>query len=155
MKLLKELEEHAQNLYWAVNRYNELIEKQSSEAAGMLEMVIQFGGMVAEDLKSAGVPARIDPAQVEADNNFTGILEVALKGFRTELELIERELIDQALIDAREGGKGNRYIALEKRERDLKQAIKEAEEKLGKVAERVASPAFSRQVNQIVNGAKV
>ena len=62
--------------------------------------------------------------------------------------------MDQAIIDSKEGRKSSRYEALEKREADLNNLISEANTKLGKVVERVASPSFGNAVHQIVNSAK-
>jgi SMC interacting uncharacterized protein involved in chromosome segregation len=99
--------------------------------------------------------ARISPEQVDADQSFREALEKSLIGWKGELEMIQSDQIEQAIIDAHANGKSVKYLQLEEREKELKSKISEAEQKLGKVSGRVgASPAFSNAVNKVVNGAK-
>lgn len=98
--------------------------------------------------------ARIAPEQVDADTNLLTALEISLSAWSAELELMQKELIDQAIIDAKSGAKSNRYVVLEKREAELKNLIAEAEQKLGRVSERMLSPGFGNSVQQIVNNLK-
>ena len=98
--------------------------------------------------------ARIAPEQMAADNTLRESLEASLKGWREELRLIESLLIDQALIDGKVSQeKSSRYIALEKRETDLKAMIYSAEGKLGDVTDR-AKNTFGKLVNAALNQAK-
>jgi hypothetical protein len=80
---------------------------------------------------------RITPEQQAADKAFVDNLETHLKKWQVELAWIEKELIDQALIDGKAGhGKSNRYITLEKAEADLKEKVSNASAKLGLINER-------------------
>jgi hypothetical protein len=155
MEVFKTLAVQAQNLHFAANRQIELIERNGSVDKQMLEMIENFAHQISETVNSMSTSAaRIAPEQINADKTFLASLEASLTGYQEELVVIEKELIDQAIIDSKAGEKSTRYTALEKRERDLKQAIKEANTKLGKVTERIPSPAFSNAVNQIVNEVK-
>jgi hypothetical protein len=96
--------------------------------------------------------ARLNTEQIAADNAFLDSLEVSLKEWQSELKLIESELIDQALIDAKAAqGKSNRYIALEKRDNDLRNMVKEAESKLGKIEQRYNLGSLRELMNQTLN----
>lgn len=79
---------------------------------------------------------RITTEQIQADNNLLNSLEQSITAWQEELVMIERELIEQSLIDAREGRRSSRYMALELREKVLKNYLDEARTKLGKVADR-------------------
>lgn len=97
---------------------------------------------------------RIAPEQVDADTNLLSALETSVNAWSAELEVIQKELIDQAIIDAKSGEKSSRYLTLEKRESDLKKLIAEADEKLGKVTDRMMSPGFGNTVQQIIDNVK-
>lgn len=151
---MKTLENATWKLNRAVARFNDLVEREGKQDAQLLEMIYQMIDDVnrqAERLKSA---ARIAPEQVDADTSFVAKLEDSVKTWNQELEMIQKELIDQAIIDGKQGEKSSRYVTLEKREVYLKKTIMEAEQKLGKVTERMMSPAFGNMVNQIVDNAK-
>ncbi len=79
---------------------------------------------------------RITNEQIQADNNLVNGLEQSMKDWEMELAWIERDLIEQSLIDIGEGRRSARYLALETREKALKKYLQEAREKLGKVVER-------------------
>lgn len=79
---------------------------------------------------------RFTTEQIHADNLLVNKLEQSIKEWEIELSWIEKELIEQALIDSREGMRSNRYLMLETREKNLKGYLKEAHAKLGHVAER-------------------
>jgi DNA repair exonuclease SbcCD ATPase subunit len=94
---------------------------------------------------------RISSEQIEADNAFLNQLEQSLKDWQNELEWTEKELIDQALIDAKVGARSNRYTALETREKELREMIKEAERKLGMVEQRYNVGSLRDLVNKSLN----
>jgi len=100
------------------------------------------------------ITPRLATDQITADERFLVKLEDAVEKWKAELELIEKELIDQALIDTKAGERSNRYLALEKREKDLKYSINEANVRLGRVTERVANPVFANQVEEVVSNTK-
>lgn len=79
---------------------------------------------------------RFTTEQMQADSLLVDKLESSIKEWEIELSWIEKELIEQALIDSREGMRSNRYLTLETREKNLKGFLKEAHAKLGHVAER-------------------
>ncbi len=79
---------------------------------------------------------RITNEQIQADNNLVNGLEQSLTKWEEELSWIQKELIEQAILDARAGARSKRYEALTLREATLKAYIREANNKLGKVAER-------------------
>lgn len=102
-----------------------------------------------------GDKPRIAPEQIDADKNLLNNLQARLNDWKAELEWTEKELIEQSLIDTKAGnGKSSRYLALEKNEKQLKANIAEAEQKLGRVEERVANPAFAGLVNKTIENLK-
>lgn len=101
------------------------------------------------------VLARISPEQVEADSTFRNSLNASLTQWRKELAIINDEIIDMSIRDAKAGQPSDELDLLCKREGDLVAKIEEAEKKLGTVNERVvASKAFNGLVNQIVNNVR-
>jgi hypothetical protein len=171
MQDLKALAVQVENLSMAVNQYNDFVHQLNAKKAvnpedektltQMIEMIMCLSDAINSELLTLAdfhnhllESPRIEPEKVEADQNFKGALEVSLEGWKSELNLIQKEQIDQAIIDAKEGARSNRYIALEKREKDLLSMINDANEKLGTVSERVVNAAFSNQVSSIVNAAK-
>jgi hypothetical protein len=74
--------------------------------------------------------------QMRADNHLVNELEKSITEWTSELTFLEKELVDQALIDARQGTRSNRYRVLEAREADVKSYLKEARKKLGHVVAR-------------------
>lgn len=127
-----------------------------NNAKNVLEMCKQLEVAVDDSIRefNKNNNIRIAPEQVTADSDFKTALENNLSAWRAELEQVQNQQIEQALIDAKEGHKSARYNALEKREADLKTMIAEANEKMGSVQGRIQSPSFSSAVNQIVNEAK-
>jgi hypothetical protein len=89
--------------------------------------------------------------QMQADNTFLDSLESSLKEWKKELVLLEKELIDQALIDSRVGMRSNRYLVMEKREKDLRAYIAEANTRLGLVAERYQNHTLKNLISQSLN----
>lgn len=154
MKDLKVLENKTWQLNQAVSRYNERIEREQKYDVQLLEMITQLLADVNEEAENMKTAARIAPEQVDADTTLLTKLEESVNAWNAEYELIQKELIDQAIIDAKEGTKSSRYLALEKREADLKKLIAEGEEKLGKVTGRMMSPGFGNAVQEIINNAK-
>ena len=151
---LKLLETKTSKLHHAVARYNDLVEREHKSDGQLLVMIHELIADVNDEAAKITQTVRITPEQVDADTNLLTKLEASVNAWAAELELIEKELIDQALIDAKEGAKSNRYLTLEKRESDLKKLIAEGEEKLGRVSGRMISPGFGNTVQQIVNNAK-
>jgi hypothetical protein len=160
---LKQFAFQVEQLRMADERYDDLMERAAfankeedmKAAENVREMRRQLRVAVDASLKDIkNATHRIAPEQIEADTTLHSALEVSLKGWMQELELIQKETVDQALIDAKAGERSERYNMLEKREKELKVLITEAEPKLGKVAERVVNAAFSNQVSSIVNAAK-
>jgi hypothetical protein len=80
-----------------------------------------------------------------------GFQDAQLKLSQDELEAIQKESVDQAIIDAKAGAKSQRYIMLEQREIELKKQIAEREKELGITP---ASPTFASAVSQVVNSVK-
>jgi hypothetical protein len=78
----------------------------------------------------------LTPEQLQTDNKFVNDLEKSIKEWQIELAWHERELVEQSLIDAREGRRSNRYLVLEAREKDLKRYLKDAQDKLAGIAKR-------------------
>jgi hypothetical protein len=98
---------------------------------------------------------RITPEQINADAQLNAALENSLKEWNKELEDVQRETVDQALIDAKEGHPSNRYKMLEKREGELKRDIILAEQKLGIVRERVAAnPALAGMIGKTLESVR-
>lgn len=154
MKYLQALENKTWKLNRAVARYNDLIDREKRYDAQLLEMISGLLAEVNEEAEKMKTVARVAPEQVDADTNLLTKLEESLNAWNAEYQLIQKELIDQAILDAKEGTASNRYKVLETREADLKKLIAEAEEKLGKVSGRMLSPGFGNTVQQIVNNAK-
>jgi hypothetical protein len=137
MQDLKPLAIQVENLSMAVTRYNDICHKikyATGDSADdhktlgqIIEMIQGFGREIETEIGKLSEAPRIVPDQVEADTNFKGALEASLSGWRCEHELIQKELIDQALIDSKAGEKSNRYKALEKRDKDLSRMIADAE----------------------------
>jgi hypothetical protein len=94
---------------------------------------------------------RITNEQIQADNNLVNALEAAIKGWEMELAWVEKELIEQSLIDARAGERSYRYLNLEIREKALKGYLEEARGKLGKVAERYDIGPLKRLLTNALN----
>ena len=102
---------------------------------------------------------RIAPEQEQADKNLLHNLNARLADWRTELTWTEKELMEQAIIDGKEGNKSNRYKMLEVNEKNLKANIKNAEDKLASLGERIenptpSNPAFTGMVNNALNQMK-
>lgn len=154
MEKLKVLEQRTWQLNQAVTRYIERIEREQKQDNQLLEMISELLAQVNEQAEALKTAARIAPEQVDADTTLLNKLEESVNAWNAEYELIQKELIDQAIIDAKEGTKSSRYLALEKREADLKKLIVEGEEKLGKVAGRIISPEFGNTIQQVVNNLK-
>ncbi len=85
--------------------------------------------------------------QMQADSKFLDSLETAIKEWKAELQWLEKELVEQALIDSKEGRRSNRYLVLEARERDVKYYLADAESKIGKVVERYGQGPLSNLLN--------
>ncbi|MBT1702936.1 hypothetical protein KK060_06575 [Fulvivirgaceae bacterium PWU20] len=98
---------------------------------------------------------RIAPEQEAADTDFKTALEQNLKTWEAELQQVQKEIVDQAIIDVKDGQRSDNYYALEKRETELKDNISVAKTKLNMVQERVQSPLFANTINEIVTSAKV
>lgn len=81
---------------------------------------------------------RIAPEQINADEKLKDALEVSLIENREELEQIKKQMIDQSIIDDREGTTSYRYRMFEKRFMDIQAIILDAENKLAKVSARLA-----------------
>jgi hypothetical protein len=96
---------------------------------------------------------RITPEQEQADKNFIHNLKSHIADWKSELEWVERELIDQALLDAKAGQRSARYNSFEKRESDLKAMIEEAQKKVTLYAERPTAQTqpFNREFSSLVN----
>lgn len=154
MEDLKVLERKTWQLNRAVARYNDRLEREQKHDAQLLEMFTQLLADVNEQAEKIKTAARIAPEQVDADTTLLTKLEQSVNAWNAEYELVQKDLIDQAIIDAKEGTKSGRYLALERREADLKKLITEVEEKLGKVTGRMMSPRFGNTVQQIINNAK-
>lgn len=151
MQLLKQLETESQNLTWAIQRHNELLQKSGQSSPQMIDMILQFGVKVCNELAALQTQPRIAPEQVEADQTLNSALDTAIKGWTEELELLRKEQVDQAIIDGKAGEKSSRYIALEKREHDLTTFIIDAETKLGRVSNRIASHNFADAIARVVS----
>jgi hypothetical protein len=159
---LKHFAFQVEQLRTAMLRYDELIAQAEQfktpvdlkAAEQMVEMIRQLGIAVDQSLVLISKQPRIAPEQIEADVKFSSALEASLDGWKKELEKLQVQIMEQAIIDSKAGEKSQLYTDLEKNESDLKTSIASAEQKLGKVSERVTSPAFSNQVNQIVNRMK-
>lgn len=151
---LKALENKTWKLNRAVARYNEVVERENKMDGQLLVIIHELLAEVNDEAAKLKTVARITPEQVDADTALLTKLEASVNAWKVEYELIQKELIDQAIIDAREGNKSNRYLTLEKREAELKKLIEDGEEKLGKVTGRMMSPGFGNAVHQIVNNAK-
>lgn len=151
---LKSLENKTWKLNQAVARYNDLVARESKTDGQLLAIIHELLADVNDEAARLKTVARIAPEQVDADTTLLTKLEESVNAWKAEMELIQKELIDQAIIDAKAGVKSSRYDALEKRESDLKKLIEEGDEKLGKVTGRMMSPAFGNAVNQIVNNSK-
>lgn len=163
MQDLKDLAPQVENLSMAVNRYNDLVLKFKTKPTDpedlktlsqLVERMRGLSSAINDQLTTHTITPRIADDQVQADQSFHESLEASLQGWEAELLLIQKEQIDQAVIDAKAGARSSRYIALVKRDKDLQAMIADARTKLGKVSERVANAAFSNQVSNIVNAAK-
>lgn len=156
MEAFKTLATQAEKLMLAAQRKIDLRGYSDSMInETLLEAINMLGAQISETIKAINGTVRIDPEQIEADSNFQAALEKSLSAWKEELEKVQRDQVEQAIDDARAGnGKSEAYLELEQREKDLKKNISEAEQKLGKVSERVQSPAFNGLVSQIVNNAK-
>jgi hypothetical protein len=97
---------------------------------------------------------RLTTEQIEADNTFLNGLKNSLTEWQGELTFIEKELIDQAFVDARAGSRSNRYLALESREQQLRTMISNAQGKLGQVAERYNIGPLSNLLSTALNQVK-
>jgi hypothetical protein len=91
--------------------------------------------------------------QVANDGQFVEGLEAKIKEWESELPWLEKELIEQALIDVKQGERSNRYLVLEGREKAVKRYLKDAKEKLGMVAERYVggNGPLKNLINQHLN----
>ena len=89
--------------------------------------------------------------QLQADNKYLNDLEKNIVAWRDELKIIEKELIDQAFIDAKAGERSNRYKALETREATLKGYLREAESRITSVSERYQQGPLSNLINTALN----
>lgn len=114
----------------------------------------QLEANVDESIRLLNIQLRISPEEISADQNLSNALETSLKGWEAELEVVQKEEVDQAIIDAKTENKSQRLQMLEGREAELKKMIGDAKEKLGVVNTRVKSTAFGDQVNKIVNEAQ-
>lgn len=85
--------------------------------------------------------------KMQADSKFLDSLETSIKEWKAELQWLEKELVEQALIDSKEGRRSNRYLVLEARERDVKYYLADAESKIDKVAERYGKGPLSTLLN--------
>jgi predicted HNH restriction endonuclease len=75
--------------------------------------------------------------QMQADNDFVNTLNKSISDWEAELVFLEKELLEQALIDAKTiGTQSNRYKVLEAREADVKRYLTEGRTKLGHIANR-------------------
>lgn len=155
MEQFQTLATQAQKLMLAAQRRVDLGGKgDSTSTETLIEAINMFGAQITETIKTINAGVRIDPDQIEADNNFHSALQRSLTAWKEELQKVQHDQMEQAIDDARAGqGKSEAYIQLETREQELKKMISDAEEKLGTVTERVQSPAFNGLVNQIVNNA--
>jgi predicted nucleic acid-binding Zn-ribbon protein len=93
--------------------------------------------------------------QLINDNKYLNDLETNIIAWRDELKMIEKELIDQALIDTKAGARSNRYIALETREKTLKGYLREAESRITSVSERYEKGPLSGLINTALNRLRV
>jgi len=155
MEQLKNLAKQIDHLQRAVQRQIDLIETGQGSDAKLGQVIEQLVAQVQQSFDELKNAVRITPEQVSADENFRSALEASLKGWRIELEQNQKEQVDQAINDVADAGqRSEKYFALEAREKELKTLIAEAEQKLGKVTERISSPSFSNTVHKIVNNAK-
>jgi hypothetical protein len=125
--------------------------RQITEIKRHLEIVVDDS---VKQFRLANEYTRISPEQVKADNDFKTSLEQNLRAWERELKQVQEEIIDQALIDVKEGQRSARYQALEKRESDLRQNIAEAQVKLESVEVRVVSNSVKATIMDIINQAK-
>lgn len=93
--------------------------------------------------------------QLQADNKYLNELELNVIAWRKELCLIEKELIDQAFIDAKAGERSNRYKVLELREADLKRFLREAESRITSISQRYSTGPLSSLMNTALNRLRV
>jgi len=157
---LKPFKEQAQKLRIAQKRREDLLRQTpySPELERSLTDADEICKQMEEEFDQTLVlldkQLRISPEQVSADQNLSNALEASIKGWQQELEMVQKEQVDQAITDAKADGKSQRYEMLTKREKELSEMIADAEAKLGRVNGRVANPAFANSVNNIVNQAK-
>lgn len=93
--------------------------------------------------------------QLQVDNKYLNDLEANIIEWRKELCMIEKELIDQAFIDARQGERSNRYKVLEMREADLKRFLREAESRITSISQRYNTGPLSNLMNTALNRLRV
>jgi hypothetical protein len=157
---LKAFAFQVEQMRMAQTRLEDLLNGSSRESDQAIthikEMKRQLERVVDGSVKEfkTGNEIRIAPEQVDADQALHNALENSLTQWRDELNQVQASQIDQAISDSKAGAKSDAYIKLEEREKELTKMIAEAEQKLGKVSERVQSPSFNSAVNQILNQAK-
>lgn len=158
---LKPFKEQAQKLRLAQKRRDDLLKERvwSPELERSLtdaeEICTHLEAEFDQVLAELDKQLRISPEQVSADQNLIIALEASIKGWKQELEIVQKEQVDQAITDAQAEGKSQRYEMLTKREKELSEMIADAEAKLGRVNGRVVNAAFANSVNNIVNQAKL
>jgi hypothetical protein len=139
-------------------RLDDLNNGSSSETAEAIphitEMKRQLEISVDDSVKefNKNSAARIAPEQVNVDTDFKAALESNLTKWQTELEYIQNEQVEQAIIDAKQGQKSARYEALIKREGDLKNMIHGAHVKMGSVQDRTLVQECLEMCREINSG---